>query len=96
MHEGVWIETQHLSEQKTRQMTYDTSGRINSSKSTSIGGGGCKHHTPQLLFYIQNFKNVAQPRYGFLKYFRTHEQLVLFLYIDPTVHLNVKKKILLF
>ena len=34
-------------------------------------------NTPQLLFYIQNFKNAALSGYGFLKIFRTYKQLVL-------------------
>ena len=38
-------------------------------------GGGVLH--PQLLFYIQNRKNIAPSGYGFLKNFRIYEQSVL-------------------
>ena len=54
-----------------------------------LGGGGEVLH-PRLLFYIQNRKNIAPSGYGFLNNFRTCEQS--FLYIELTVHLDVKKK----
>ena len=57
-------------------------------KSTNIGGV----NTPKLLFYIQNFKNVAPSGYGFIKKFRTCEQLVLIYRTNYSLGCKKKKK----